>query len=699
MKIDQIILFNFGSYEGENIFDTKVRDGKNIILIGGKNGAGKTTLFTAMRLCMYGYMSLGYKNINSFYTRAVIKLINNNAKMEKPAKASVSMKMELSNGQDLDTYSLVRSWVLTESLSESFSIEKNGFSLPQNEIADFEKYLLSLIPPELFNLYFFDGEKIADFFMEEGSNSRIKDAFLTLCGYDTFDIMRKNFKRISTGNGESFEALNDYLEASDAYSNAQATATKAEADLKNCKDSLSTCEADIMLLDKNYSASGGITQEEWNQKEYVLKEQEKKRENYNTWLKKWANDLVPFLMIREQVLSVKNQIGKENNNLKYRSFCEIIQSDAVRNAISSCGIEDVSSIKEAAYTTFGGEQSDILDLSFEQSSRVLSQTNRILEFDASKIEKYKRAIKKSISISAKIRKELENSSISTVHEYMQQKSELYEKKSTILNHQIQLEQDLSSQREILEQQKVVFNKMQIALESELKKASINDISAKAIVMLDKLQSILYFHQIKKVENFFKGEIKTLMRKTHIIDDIHIDADFGIHIYRNDEIQFNKLGDILFTNSEEQINMLLGEKAVSTLMNDAGVNTIDELLLYCKAKRNVSIVLPIEIDKSSLSNGEKQIFIMALYHSLVQLCNHEIPFIIDTPFARIDTEHRRNISKYFFSKLNAQVFILSTNEEIDSSHVQIMKDKILATYILENQDNKHTTVVKNSYFEV
>ena len=56
-------------------------------------------------------------------------------------------------------------------------------------------------------------------------------------------------------------------------------------------------------------------------------------------------------------------------------------------------------------------------------------------------------------------------------------------------------------------------------------------------------------------------------------------------------------------------------------------------------------------------------------------NHEVPFVIDTPFARIDTEHRENISKHFFSKLNGQVFILSTNEEINSKHVGIMKEKM------------------------
>ena len=71
MRIDKIVLNNFGSYEGETIFDTSTENGRNIILVGGKNGAGKTSLFTAMRVCLYGYMSMGYKNYNAFYTRAI----------------------------------------------------------------------------------------------------------------------------------------------------------------------------------------------------------------------------------------------------------------------------------------------------------------------------------------------------------------------------------------------------------------------------------------------------------------------------------------------------------------------------------------------------------------------------------------------------------------------------------------------------
>jgi len=695
MKINNIILHNFGSYEGTTDFETRPCDGRNIVLIGGKNGAGKTTLFTAMRLCLYGYKSMGYKNPNSFYNRAVVKLINNTAKITKPTTTFVTMCIELNNGQGMDSFLLTRKWELNESLTESFSVLKNGADLSADEIADFEKYVVSLIPPELFNLYFFDGEKIADFFMDEGSNTRIKDAFLTLCGYDTFDIMRKNFKRIRAGIPTSAPALDEYIVAKDALASAKSLYHDLTDRLKACVDAIADCEATLDAEEKEYHQKGGITEEEWNQKFYTLKEEEKKRETYNALLKKWANDVIPFIMLRKQILALKAQIENENQALKYTYFCEVLNSPAVQALVK----DKLAEIDSAAFANFGTEKEPILNLSFEQNSLILAQINTILSFEQDKVEKCKKAIKRSLNLTAKIRKEIESSSITSVQEYMKRRAQLFEEKSALLVQRVELEQQLVAQKEALTLAEQQLGKVQTRLEEELKKASINDISARAIVMLDKLQEILYRCQIDKVENCFRKEIRTLMRKTHFIDDIYIDDNFNTHIYRTEKVSIEKIRKALKTNTEEQLLAFWGAKAMQTLYKKANSNAYNDMCKYFESVDIKSLSLQMEIDKASLSNGEKQIFIMALYYSLVSLCNHELPFVIDTPFARIDTEHRHNISKHFFSELKGQVFILSTNEEINSSHVQILKDKIAATYMLENSDNKRTVVVKNSYFEV
>lgn len=695
MKIDNIILNNFGSYEGETIFDLQCSGQKNIVLIGGKNGAGKTTLFTAMRLCLYGHLSMGYKNLNAFYVRAITKLINNTAKLNKPAKAYVKMQIKISNGQELDTYILKRFWQLNDNLSETFEVSKNGCNLDSSTIADFEKYILSLIPPELFNLYFFDGEKIADFFLTDGSSTRVKDAFLTLCGYDIFDIMRRNFKRIGTGNDEHARHLEEYMQAKKSVADLKDEIEQINIRLNESIVNLSNCDADITSLDKEYSQKGGLTQQEWEERVQIIKEEEKKREIWSLQLKKWANEIIPFLILQDQLNKIKEQINREKNSLKYQSLCEILTTDKIRHLLG----DKIDEIKRVAFDEFGNDSERILDLSLEQSAIVNNQIDKIFTIKKEDIFNYKELIQQSREISIRIRNELDNSSVGNAQEYIANRTRLVETKHNLQNEIGLLQNQLDGKIEALQNVELLFSRSKKVLEESIKKESIIDISAKSILMLDKLQNVLYQKQINKVEDFFRNEISVLMRKENFIDDIVIDNNFNVHLYKNTSIDKDSLIKAIKTRTMNQLKEYFGEKAVSSIIETTGAANIPGMINYYQHGANDEVVLPVEIDKDSFSNGEKQIFIMALYKSLINLCISEVPFVIDTPFARIDTEHRENITKYFFSRLNGQVFILSTNEEIEASHLDILKDKIAATFMLENNDNKRTLVTKGTYFEV
>ena len=121
-------------------------------------------------------------------------------------------------------------------------------------------------------------------------------------------------------------------------------------------------------------------------------------------------------------------------------------------------------------------------------------------------------------------------------------------------------------------------------------------------------------------------------------------------------------------------------------------------VFIKSKANVgsTIVLPVEIRKQ-LSAGEKQVFIMALYQALSKLNKTNVPFIIDTPFARIDKEHRKRILDCFFRRLNGQVIILSTDEEIVNEYQTSIADIVSDTYILQHTEKGSTEVLPNTYF--
>ena len=172
------------------------------------------------------------------------------------------------------------------------------------------------------------------------------------------------------------------------------------------------------------------------------------------------------------------------------------------------------------------------------------------------------------------------------------------------------------------------------------------------------------NQIKEaLVNERQKEIDKLMRKVDFINDIKIDSNFNITLYRRTDYSLGQIKEIINNIGLDGIESTLGNHAYKVIKN----------IKNFKDKEKI-ININVELDKTSFSNGEKQIFIMALYKALMSLCRNEVPFVIDTPFARIDTEHRNNISKHFFKELKGQVFILSTNEEIEKKYIEYW-DKI------------------------
>ena len=52
-------------------------------------------------------------------------------------------------------------------------------------------------------------------------------------------------------------------------------------------------------------------------------------------------------------------------------------------------------------------------------------------------------------------------------------------------------------------------------------------------------------------------------------------------------------------------------------------------------------------KERLSEGEKQIFAIAVLWGLARASNRPLPAVIDTPMARLDATHRRNLVERYF----------------------------------------------------
>jgi len=180
--------------------------------------------------------------------------------------------------------------------------------------------------------------------------------------------------------------------------------------------------------------------------------------------------------------------------------------------------------------------------------------------------------------------------------------------------------------------------------------------------------------------------------------VKITEDFQFNLYQNelytkDELLhlIKNIGNSAFLN---QIG-LDGEKKLFALYDVKNINDLKIILEKDEETGEVSLYKKIEL--SRLSKGERQIFILSLYWAIIIRSGKEIPFIIDTPYARIDANHRKEISGKFFPNISTQVIILSTDEEIDEEYYGILKPYISKEYLLVNDDNQNKTSVLDHYF--
>lgn len=706
MKINRIELKNIGSYEGLNQFNiaSQSENGK-IVVIGGKNGAGKTTLFTSIKLCLYGYRESGYQAINAFYKKSIKRLINDKAKIENKAEAYVLLDISILNGQEWDNYILKRTWNLDSSEFEVFQVWKNGDILGTDEIVDFENFLLNLIPPELFDLYFFDGEQIADFFLNDSNNERIKNAFLTICGYDTFDILYKNFKRVSKANTSNDSALDLYFLAEDELYKAEKKLKFCLSEIKRLNEDIELEETKMTALEKNYKGSGGVSVEEWNKKFLDLKNEERIREEKNAWLKSAANEIIPYIILNRDLKVLLEQMNQEKENERFEVLKESMISvlpeifrkiQDVREDFSD-GLKEQILIEILNELNIENENpKGILNLSKMEYSQLLATISKLIEYDKNQIIEARTIVKKSIKRSQQIREEIELVNVEGVDVYLAEKEEILGNYKRLMQEKEVLNNSLSDLQSAVENAKVAYKRSEKELDKQLKNASVSTLTTRAILFLEALQKRLFESEIKKVEKLFMEKMHQLMRKEQFIDKIVIDDDFRVHVYKRIELDCEGVIEKIQQLSTKKYIEEFGTVHCNDILKVTDCADLDEFVLRYKGSGKEFDVM-LEFDKTTMSKGEKQVFIMALYWAIVQLSHKEIPFIIDTPFARIDTEHRAHITEYFFKTLKGQVFIFSTDEEITPEHMNVIGNDLQAKFLIENTDNMRTVIKTNTYF--
>lgn len=695
MRITDISIENLGPYIGKNVLSFDISDrSRNVILIGGKNGAGKTTLFNSIKIGLYGCRAYGYESENSKYLETISNLINSKAKMERTGVAQIIISILMEDGKDDFHYRFERTWKLsTKQLRENLHIYRNNILLNETEKSDFQSYLMQLIPPDMFRFYFFDGESISDFVFNGVRNTDFRNAFLKLCGLDTMDIIHENLLRLSnTRRKDLTNAFEDYQAVVTEYKAAQQALADAKAEKEDIHDAIVAIDENLAQNENNYMLRGGITKKEYNAMQTQISREEAHRDTTRKWLRDVANDIIPFVILRDKLIQLRTQIAKEDQQQTVLAFRSALNSPSTHSKLYSLfletGVEDPIFLSDKVIASLSdavnSDQCEaILNLSKREHMELTAKISTLLAFDIGKVSDASREIEDSLKTTKGIRKKLEKSDASGADDFFAEKERLLTNKQEHLQMLLAVERKVDECTAKYAETSLKLKNAQRKYEEFLKSRSVSDTTAKAILAFTDLQKRLYKKYISAVEQNFKKSFRALINKSDLIDGIVIDEQLQVFPYKNRTFKRSELKRTLQKMGEPYFIAHLG-------------NTALEAYLKCANDVSDEITLPVEV-KQQLSAGEKQVFIMALYQALSKLNKVSVPYLIDTPFARIDNEHRQNILNNFFMQLKGQIIILSTDEEIIGSHKDSIEDAISNTYLLQHTENAGTTIIDSAYF--
>lgn len=720
MIINSITLKNFRSYEDETTFSFTPEKDKNIILIGGENGAGKSTLFEAIKLCIYGPTTYGYLGHNYNYLTKIKNNINDNAFKNDEIECSLALSVSFKDGTEIKQYYLKRSWTYTDQrIIEDFKVFLYEKELNDEEKLYFDKYLKSVIPPSLFDFFFFDGEELSEFFTGKSASSNLKESVLELFNYDTFEILKKHLLSQQKAQSKSNDKLNEAQKSFDELSSSVTSIKEKLIKLRNIVI-LNEEHLDNLIVKRNkaedeFKNSGGLLEGEKAALNSEINKLENERIQINQEIKDFCNDTLPFLLVTDLLKETSNQIDKEDSLNTYNSIKNKLSGEIVRKSLISSNYTENKSddFYDEIATTLLSNMFDnkdysnvdsILELSPEEKKSITYTIDDILvrkvDINTTINNKFKKI--SQIGLKLKNLREKLNSTISAdiLNNYLESIHSINEEIAEAQNTLAVTNATIESKEEELKNKEYHLTRAKNEYTALLQNINVLDMSNNLIAYLDELITNLTKDKICLIQDEFIKIFRKIIRKDNYVNSIVIDDKFNSTLYINKEYYNADVINIINHLGFDAVVKKYGPKFIEDLLNHYNVTTNKEL--KDKMLNDISfdsISLSTKVNINDFSNGEKQIYILCLIWAIIKSSGVEIPFIIDTPYARIDETHRNSLTTTYLPDISKQVIILSTNKEIDNELYKVVKPYVCDEYLLLYNTSARKTEVENGYFEV
>jgi len=667
LLLSKVIINDFGVYRGRNEFNFQTEPGRPIILCGGTNGAGKTTLFESVMLCFYGQNSFEQKTSQKQYHDKILRKIHRYLGTKKSAdETSIIIEFQFAHEGKIVEYQVIRMWQNNDGkIDEVFTIKKKNPSdkefvkLDSIEESAWQIFIEQLIPKGIVKLFFFDGEQIQKIADEGEEDKHIKSSFDALLGLDLVKQLINDIGLtiLRNSKGETKKILEEINLLTKEKDESEKKIESLHDKQINLKTKIKFLQKQADVQEANFKKIGGEFAR--NREELTIEKArlESKLENTEKEIRELCSDTLPFSLIPKQLEEIKNEIKADQQKIQ----------DSFEKSILEKNFQDLlDNIKSESF---------LPDINNDVKQNVTKQIDELLK---NKIESISNPTKTTLNLSA-----------------------------NDMNHIIQLIDDVnhSSEKKIeklvmsyndvsnyLEQTKVGLDSAPREDEMGPVFSELTQTSRELGELENELEHLLTLEaQEKSLIILVNSKIRTNLTKKHQDKKRMAGLEIGSNVqdvledYAN-SLRSKKL-ELLESYILDKLQVLLHKKNfIEKISIDAETF---EVKLY---KGNND-----EITKDMLSKGELQMYATAVVWGLALTSGRPLPFMIDTPLARLDEEHRKSIVEKFYPKASHQTIILSTDSEVNFEYYQKLEPYISNSFVIQYDSDKGSTKKHDTYF--
>lgn len=631
MILEKLVLHDFGIYAGRHEVDLRPPSpSQPVVLFGALNGRGKTTLFDAINLALYGQRARLSNRKNLAWEEYLKRAVN----QQSSGGASVSLQLSVHDLLESHTYEIRRHWQETgKGVREHLSVLVDG-EVDQVITDEWSTHVESILPVDVASLNFFDGEKIDELADPARSREVIRAAIRGLLGINLLERLEADLKVLL--RRQQLEVIGDEVppELVDAESELERLSVERERLVLATGALRVDHERQTQLHAAALKKAHDLGADRWQQREDLatrLRETTVRRAETQEAMVGAAAGSAPLKLLAPLLQRLEDQLRKDQETQQARTVLSVLETR-----------------DESTLSTITGDTSAIAEFLAQDRERWKATANRsIVHAESTSGPADLTLLLTSIDDSNDVAELL-----TTLRTLDDEIHEIERTMSTIPTDEqlLPLLGDVAESNVRLEQ---LFSDLEAAsseleqLQRDSERAEAKVERIRAHVAEQRQQSL----DATRSRNYIEQSLDTVRATAKRTIDRNLER--------------------LETSIFERFSELIGKANLISAV------TIDADTLELQIHTRDGEQLPVE----RLSAGERQLLATAVLWGLSSASGRAIPLVIDTPLARLDGEHRRNLVKNYFPHAAEQVIILSTDQEVDDDLLRDLTPALGRTFTI------------------